>query len=73
MYNLCANTQRRSRYTVFQFTKPSTTYGSQTVSRYSGPYPGGGSGGSAEPPLQINDIHDYCYAFKKLRAEMYVL
>ena len=42
-----------------------------------GPYPGGGggggSGGSAEPPLQINDIHDYCYAFKKLRAEMYVL
>ena len=24
-------------------------------------------------PLQINDIHDYCYAFEKLRAEMYVL
>ena len=33
----------------------------------------GGSGGSAEPPLQINDIHDYCYALEKLRAEMYVL
>ena len=34
---------------------------------------GGVSGGSAEPPLQINDIHDYCYAFEKLRAEMYIL
>ena len=33
---------------------------------------GGGSGGSAEPPLHINDIHNYCYAFEKLRAEMYV-
>ena len=37
------------------------------------PGPGGGSGGSAEPPLQINDIRDYCYALEKLRAEMYVL
>ena len=34
---------------------------------------GGGSGGSAETPLQINDIHDYCYALEKLRADMYVL
>ena len=34
---------------------------------------GGGSWGSAEPLLQINDIHDYCYALEKLRAEMYVL
>ena len=27
------------------------------------------------PPLQINDIHDYnyCHAFEKLRAEMYIL
>ena len=29
---------------------------------------GGGGGGGA-----INDIHDYCYALEKLRAEMYVL
>ena len=34
---------------------------------------GGDSGGSAEPPLQINDIHDYCYALEIMRAEMYVL
>ena len=25
------------------------------------------------PPPQINDIHDYCYALKKLRAEMHLL
>ena len=33
----------------------------------------GGSGGSAEPPLKINDIHDYCYTLEKLRTEVYVL
>ena len=25
------------------------------------------------PPLQINDIHDYCYSLEKLRAEMHIV
>ena len=34
---------------------------------------GGGGGGFSLTPLQINDIHDYCYALEKLRAENNVL
>ena len=30
-------------------------------------------GGFSWTPFQINDIHDYCYALEKLRAEMYLL
>ena len=37
-----------------------------------GPYPGGFRRFSWTP-LQVNDIHNYCYAFEKLRAEMYLL
>ena len=33
---------------------------------------GWGSWGSADL-LQINDIHNYCYAVEKLRAEMYII
>ena len=33
----------------------------------------GVQGVQLNPPLQINDIHDYCYALEKLRAEMYIV
>ena len=34
------------------------------------PVQGWGGGGGGVNPLQINDIHDYCYSFEKLRAEI---
>ena len=33
----------------------------------------GVQGVQLKPPLQINDIHDYCYALEKLRAEIYCI